>query len=1207
MCLSQPAFSDPCDVVAGNMMLINDNAGWCWYQDDKIIYDPASGNIITSTSGCDYGFGGASGETRSNDVDATTFNIDLGKRTRALMAERGGDDHNMGGLWIRPDGRYLHLYCPHYSPSTTYFRVSTNPNDGSAWDSEQSYNWTSIGGPSGGGNLTYTNLHYLSAEGTNGRLYNIVRWNNVTPNIAYSDNNGVTWHYMGKLNSQTVSGYSNYYHKFRSNGVDRIDFIGVEAHPRDFNNSVYHGYIKGGKSYDSYGDVIDDDLYDQDAPSIRAFTPIFVASTPAADTYHTAWTNELELDKDGFPVCLYQTRHGTQTWGDDSGSWGNIGAADHRFFYARFNGSEWHSYEICKLGTALHRQEQDYEGMGCIHPDDANIVYVSTNFHPVTDVNVGHREIFKGVTYDNGEHWSWTQITFDSTVDNIRPAIPPWNAHNTAVFWERGDFPTQGHFDMVMVGLVEEQDMTLGLVSYIDASPSNTTNADGSAFSPTGPSGSAGSADGLWHEYTGYGNGGSCYTAGDGGTENVPTIKTTITGLSDGTYDVFAYFWCDPDADWGIRGGFESSDMLCFNKQSSQFADASQFSGSVTVTGTGVQLYRVYIGRKEISGGGSVVVYLDNYDSTYSTNAPTRTTYDGIGVAGVSYVEDVWPPEPNKMTWATVPTATGPTTITMTATTADDNSPPVQYYFECTTDGDANSDWQTSPTYVAEGLSPSTLYTFKVKARDSSPAQNETDWSAEESATTGPPDTTPPTPDPCWASPPTATGPYSITMTSTTSTDVESPPVYYYFECTNDGSKSSSWQSSTTYTAQGLTPSTQYSFRVKARDSYTTPNETGWSSTQSATTEETPPGPEFSVGTVSDVGSSWEDVTLSRSYNSMVVVATANYDNTKDPAVVRIQNASGNSFQVRVDAAGGATPSGIDVHYMVAEEGVYTIAEHGIKMEAVKYLSTVTDNDSSWVGQSRSYSNSYSSPVVLGQVMTYNDPDFSTFWCRGSASGNPPDSSNLYTGKTVSEDSDTTRDDETIGYIVIEAGSGTIGDVNYVADLGSNAIQGVGDSPPYTYSISGLSSPNVAIASCAGMNGFNGGWAILYGANPLTSTSLNLAIDEDVVSDTERNHASEEVGYIVFESKGTTFQNCADVLAGGYRFVSDLSGDCYVNYIDLKIITSHWLADCTEPDNCEGADFAPTDGIVDLYDFSDFAVQWLLCNNPTDANCTPNW
>ena len=71
------------------------------------------------------------------------------------------------------------------------------------------------------------------------------------------------------------------------------------------------------------------------------------------------------------------------------------------------------------------------------------------------------------------------------------------------------------------------------------------------------------------------------------------------------------------------------------------------------------------------------------------------------------------------------------------------------------------------------------------------------------------------------------------------------------------------------------------------------------------------------------------------------------------------------------------------VFYTVVEEGVYTQAEHGVTMEAVKFTSTLTDSDSSWVGQQRIYLNTYTSPVVVGQVMTTNDALFSVFWARG--------------------------------------------------------------------------------------------------------------------------------------------------------------------------------------------------------------------------------
>jgi hypothetical protein len=96
---------------------------------------------------------------------------------------------------------------------------------------------------------------------------------------------------------------------------------------------------------------------------------------------------------------------------------------------------------------------------------------------------------------------------------------------------------------------------------------------------------------------------------------------------------------------------------------------------------------------------------------------------------------DTDPPTPDPMTWASPPTAVDATSITMTATTASDPSG-VQYYFECTAGGGNDSGWQDSSTYADSGLSPETLYTYRVRARDRSANYNETGWSPEASATT---------------------------------------------------------------------------------------------------------------------------------------------------------------------------------------------------------------------------------------------------------------------------------------------------------------------------------------------------------------------------------------------------------------------------------------------------------------------------------------
>jgi hypothetical protein len=87
------------------------------------------------------------------------------------------------------------------------------------------------------------------------------------------------------------------------------------------------------------------------------------------------------------------------------------------------------------------------------------------------------------------------------------------------------------------------------------------------------------------------------------------------------------------------------------------------------------------------------------------------------------------------MTWAVVPYAIDNQTISMTATTATDQSG-VEYYFECVSGSGNNSDWQDSPEYEDIGLSPGSTCSYRVQARDKSASQNTTGFSSTESATT---------------------------------------------------------------------------------------------------------------------------------------------------------------------------------------------------------------------------------------------------------------------------------------------------------------------------------------------------------------------------------------------------------------------------------------------------------------------------------------
>ncbi|WP_353415664.1 DUF6288 domain-containing protein, partial [Haloferula helveola] len=205
---------------------------------------------------------------------------------------------------------------------------------------------------------------------------------------------------------------------------------------------------------------------------------------------------------------------------------------------------------------------------------------------------------------------------------------------------------------------------------------------------------------------------------------------------------------------------------------------------------------------------------------------------------------DTTPPDPSPLTWATTPTAAGEGEITMAATTATDIIG-VEYYFEETSGnpGGDDSGWQNSPTYLDTGLNNSTSYSYRVKARDKSPDQNETAWSTVESTSTTPADTTAPTPNPVtWAIAPTPLSSRVITMTATTASDPSG--VEYYFTNTTISGHESGWQDSPKWTDVNLDPSTSYTYEVKARDKAVAATETAPSAPTVATTlAPPPPGP----------------------------------------------------------------------------------------------------------------------------------------------------------------------------------------------------------------------------------------------------------------------------------------------------------------------------------------------------------------------------
>ncbi len=419
-----------------DVITFNDNGAWCWYQDPRAIIDPGSGFLLVGSVAAAEGAGG---KHRTGDVDLTSYDLGSGEIKRTVLSRLITDDHDAPSLLRRPDGRYLSLYSNHNHDKFTRFRISANPYDGTEWVPEDNFDWRTIDSDF---NATYSNLFFLQSELL---VYNFSRADNRSPNILTSADQGATWKHRGRLTGAKNLGYVNGYYKYASNGIDRIDFVGTEHHPRDYNTSIYHGYLKDGKLYRSDDTLVDDDAFDDQPHGITEFTKVFAASTEVDGEPMThAWPTDFQLDENGRPVVVFSARANDVP--------DNSNFNDHRFFHARLDGKEWSVHQLAKAGARLFTVEEDYTGLVALHPDHSDTLYASTPIDPRTGKATPRHEIYRGTTANQGATWSWRPITEDSQVDNIRPIVPHWDGEHTALLWLSGTMTLSQHYDMKVVG-----------------------------------------------------------------------------------------------------------------------------------------------------------------------------------------------------------------------------------------------------------------------------------------------------------------------------------------------------------------------------------------------------------------------------------------------------------------------------------------------------------------------------------------------------------------------------------------------------------------------------------------------------------------------------------------------------------------------------------------------------------------------------------
>ena len=172
-------------------------------------------------------------------------------------------------------------------------------------------------------------------------------------------------------------------------------------------------------------------------------------------------------------------------------------------------------------------------------------------------------------------------------------------------------------------------------ITYVDASTSNTTLADGTAYTPEDP---FVNDDDLWGLRT-FGNSSTVYNSNDSNSnpgEDAPELRTTISGLTAGSsYKVYTYFWgngTSGNVQWDVMTGLVSGALTSYD-----WTNATDISGEtpstyftnvpdvIVAAGNG-DLLEVSHGTVVADGSGNINIYVDDFPGN-----PNRTWYDGVG------------------------------------------------------------------------------------------------------------------------------------------------------------------------------------------------------------------------------------------------------------------------------------------------------------------------------------------------------------------------------------------------------------------------------------------------------------------------------------------------------------------------------------------------------------------------------------------------
>lgn len=352
------------------------DAVWTWFHDPRAVH--RDGRVVV-------------GFSSNTGIWVGLYDVASGGWTATHLGDIAQvDDHAVPAVRIRPDGRIVAVWSEMHGPLLC--RVSTDPGSVDSWGPAVTVD---------AGQYTYPNLVWLEAEQRFHLFARRMPQLGSRVHDVFTSPDGESW----SARSELLPADARPYLKVSASG-GRIDCVFTDDHPFTggpvgLRHCFYDGTWRTSSGLPLSGPPLD----------LADMTVV----------HDSAQGNCWIWDVAPGPTVVYATFNSPQ---------------DHRYRYARWDGTAWQTSEITAAGPNIYETDGEpyYSGGVVLDHGDPSRVYLSRK--------VGRTwEVESWQTGDGGESWTAHAVTYGTAppVKNIRPVVPRGGG---SVMWLHGTYDT---------------------------------------------------------------------------------------------------------------------------------------------------------------------------------------------------------------------------------------------------------------------------------------------------------------------------------------------------------------------------------------------------------------------------------------------------------------------------------------------------------------------------------------------------------------------------------------------------------------------------------------------------------------------------------------------------------------------------------------------------------------------------------------------